>query len=173
MASLILEIVEGPGEGRQVPVDRAFELGRDPTADVVLEDDLVSRRHARVTPQGGGIVVEDLASRNGTFVNGNELHAPTTLRPGDRLLVGVTLLELRSEEDMRARPTAVVQRPPALAAPPAAPGYVPPVRNSEDVGGRSELAALLDVRTKARARTAVLALCVLVALAAMIFLATR
>jgi pSer/pThr/pTyr-binding forkhead associated (FHA) protein len=173
MAELILEIVEGHGEGRQVPLDRTLEIGRDQTADVVLEDELVSRRHVRVAPKDAGAIVEDLGSRNGTFVNGNEVHAPTALQPGDRLLLGVTLLELRSSEQVRARPTAVVQRPPALAVVEAPPDFVTPALESETVGTESDLAALLDVRTKAKARAAVLALFVLVAFAVMIYLATR
>jgi pSer/pThr/pTyr-binding forkhead associated (FHA) protein len=173
MAELILEIVEGRGEGRQVPLDRALEIGREQSADVVLEDDLVSRRHVRVVPADGGATVEDLGSRNGTFVNGNEVHAPTLLRPGDRLLLGVTLLELRTPEQVRTRPTAVVQRPPGLAVVERPPEFVAAAVETEAVGAESDLAALLDVRTKAKARAAVLALFVLVAFALMIFLATR
>jgi pSer/pThr/pTyr-binding forkhead associated (FHA) protein len=66
---LLLEIVEGPGAGRQHRVEGPVVLGRDAGADVVLDDARVSRRHARMTPEPGGIVVEDLGSRNGTFVN--------------------------------------------------------------------------------------------------------
>ena len=60
MPRLLLEIVEGPGAGRQFPLDRAVVLGRDAAADVVLDDPRVSRRHARITPSDGVVVVVDL-----------------------------------------------------------------------------------------------------------------
>ena len=62
-----------------------LEVGRDPSAGMVLEDDLVSRHHVRVIPEGGSALVEDLGSLNGTFVNGQEIHAPTRARPGDHV----------------------------------------------------------------------------------------
>jgi pSer/pThr/pTyr-binding forkhead associated (FHA) protein len=124
---------------------------------MVLEDDLVSRHHVRVIPESGGALVEDLGSLNGTFVNGQEVHAPTRMRPGDHVLVGVTVLELRTADQVRAKPTAVRAVPPALAVPGREPNYVP--------SG--------DSRTKAQARTAALALFVLTALAVILFLATH
>jgi Inner membrane component of T3SS, cytoplasmic domain len=172
VSDLLLEIVEGPGAGRQAALAGPLELGRDPAAGMALEDDLASRRHVRVSPEAGGALVEDLGSLNGTFVNGEEIHAPTRVRPGDQLLVGVTVLELRSADDVRTRPTAVRPVPPALAVPAHEPDYV-----SLDVGAVREppspLDPLLDSRTKAKARTAALALFVLAALAVLVFLATR
>jgi pSer/pThr/pTyr-binding forkhead associated (FHA) protein len=94
MARLLLEIVEGPGAGRQVALTGPVVVGRDAEADVVLDDARVSRRHARIRPQEGRAVVEDLESRNGTFVNREEIHAPVSAAPGDDVLVGTTVLEL-------------------------------------------------------------------------------
>ena len=172
MADQILEIVEGPSAGKQVPLDGPLEIGRDPEAGLTLDDDLVSRRHARLTPQPGGVVVEDPGSRNGTFVNGNQIHAPTLVTAGDQILVGVTVLELRTSAQVQAQPTAVRAKPPALATSPRQPDYV-----SKDVasGGQSahELDPLLDIYVKAKTKTAVLALFVLVVLVVLIFLATR
>ena len=174
MSELVLEIVEGPGAGRQAALTGPLEVGRDRTAGMALEDELASRRHVRVTPEAGGALVEDLGSLNGTFVNGEEIHAPTRVRPGDHLLVGVTVLELRTAEDVREKPTAVCPVPPALAVPAREPEYVAEV----DVRAAaheppSPLDPLLDSRTKAQARTAALALFVLAALAVILFLATR
>lgn len=172
MAEQILEIVEGPGAGKQVPLDGPLEIGRDPDVGLTLDDDLVSRRHARLTPQAGGAVVEDPGSRNGTFVNGNQIHSPTLVTAGDQILVGVTVLELRTTAQVQAQPTAVRAKPPALATPARQPDYV-----SKDVAsGRDrphELDPLLDIYTKAKTKTAVLALFVLVVLVVLIFLATR
>src|SRR4051794_2299774 len=107
MAQLTLEVVEGPDAGTQVALQHSLEIGRDPRSGLVLNDGQVSRMHARVTPRDGDAVVEDLRSSNGTFVNSNELIAPTLVTAGDQLLIGVSVLELRSAEQMRARPSVV------------------------------------------------------------------
>lgn len=65
-------------------------IGRDPKhADVVLEDTLVSRRHAQLgVDKNGHVFIVDLQSRNGTFVNGRKLTAPVALSPGDNVAFG-------------------------------------------------------------------------------------
>jgi pSer/pThr/pTyr-binding forkhead associated (FHA) protein len=93
---------------------------------LVLQDQLVSRRHARVTPVEGGATVEDLGSRNGTFVNGNEIPGPTLATPGDQILVGVSVLQLRSAAQIAERPSAVRAVPAGLAGPERPPDYLPP-----------------------------------------------
>jgi pSer/pThr/pTyr-binding forkhead associated (FHA) protein len=195
MSNLTLELVEGPGSGRQVALIGPLEVGRDLQTGLPLEDGLVSRRHARITPDQGGAIAEDLGSRNGTFVNGSEIYAPTRIMPGDQILVGITVLELRSEAQVRAQPTAVkpvpafaAQPDPAFAAQPDAALAAPadsvaappaePAAAQEPQAGRaerppSELDPLLDTYTKAKAKTAVLALFVLVVFVVLIFLATR
>ena len=195
MPELSLEIVEGTGAGELVALTGPVTIGRSRDADLVLADDLVSRRHARVTPSGPGAVVEDLGSRNGTYVNGEDVHGPTRLVPGDQLQLGVTLVELRSARQIAERPSAVHPVPPPLAvparapdylagagtgdeSPPAAAGWAPADRpGAGPVPGpagrpRHELDPLLDSRTKGKARTAPLALFVLVALVVIIYLAT-
>ena len=63
-------------------------VGRAPGCTVLLDDPTVSSRHARLSPQGGRLVLDDLGSRNGTLVNGRRVKGPTELSPGDRLGVG-------------------------------------------------------------------------------------
>jgi subtilisin family serine protease len=73
----------------------AFEalIGRAPDCAVLLEGDAtVSRRHARLSLSGGQVVLEDLGSSHGTFVNNRRIDRPTLLRPGDTIGVGQTLL---------------------------------------------------------------------------------
>jgi pSer/pThr/pTyr-binding forkhead associated (FHA) protein len=170
-ADLALEIVDGPDAGRRFPLRGTLEIGRDPDGGVVLADDQVSRRHARVVEESGHAVVSDLGSRNGTFVNGQELHGPARLDPGDHLLLGVTVFELRNARQIAAQPSAVIPRPAALAAVERPPTYVPP-----DVFKAPEarsVEALLDVRTKRKARLAPVATFILVAFAVMLYLALR
>jgi hypothetical protein len=115
MSDLILEIVEGPGAGRQVSLDGALEAGRDASLPLHLDDGQASRRHARFSVQGGQVVVEDLGSTNGTYVNEQPISSPRTLRPGDKVRLGLTVLELRTRQQVAARPSAVHVRP-ALTA---------------------------------------------------------
>ncbi len=177
---LTLEIIEGPGAGRQIAVDRAITIGRSQEADLVLDDGEVSRRHATVAPASdGSAVVEDLGSANGTFLNHNELIGPARLDPGDELLIGITLLQLRSADDLRRLASAAIAIPPGLAAAARRPDYVnPDVARAEGQAaaprhGNPELEKYLDIRVRRRAQLAPLALFVLVALALILYFALR
>lgn len=177
---LTLEIVEGPGAGKQLVLDRPVVIGRDPDTDLVLEDDEVSRRHARVTPASdGSATVEDLGSANGTFVNHNELYGPARLDPGDELLVGVTLIQVRSRQQVAAQPSAVIEIPPALRTAPRAPQYAQPevvaaeLQPHTEKQGIPSLDKYLDVRVRRRAQLAPLALFVLIALALIVYFGLR
>ena len=75
------------GEGEQI-------LGRGTEATVVVDHEDVSRRHARVTVVDEGLVIEDLGSKNGVFVNGAPVREPTRATHGDRVSLGRVELEL-------------------------------------------------------------------------------
>jgi pSer/pThr/pTyr-binding forkhead associated (FHA) protein len=112
MSDLILEIVEGSEAGRQLPLDSVVDIGREPSLPLHLDQDTqVSRRHARIAQQGGQVVVEDLGSTNGTYVNDQPISAPRSLNPGDKVRIGLTVLELRTRQQVAARPSAVQVRP--------------------------------------------------------------
>jgi len=70
-------------------------LGRERDAVVWLDSSTVSRRHARITISGTGAVVEDLGSRNGTFVRGRKVDGPTPLADHDELKVGSVVMTFR------------------------------------------------------------------------------
>jgi pSer/pThr/pTyr-binding forkhead associated (FHA) protein len=175
--ALTLEIVEGPGAGRQLVLDRPIVIGRALDSDFVIEDDQVSRRHARVSPTPEGFaVVEDLGSANGTFVNRDQLYGPARIDPGDELLVGVAVIQARSGAQVAAQPSAIRAVPPALAIAPRPPSYLSPEANQpvvEPPKGATELEKYLDVRVRRRAQLAPLALFVLVALALIVYLAVH
>jgi len=63
-------------------------LGRGDQADIVLEDSFASSNHARLVPHGDVIVLEDLGSTNGTYLNDEPLRGPQPLHPGDRIRIG-------------------------------------------------------------------------------------
>jgi S-DNA-T family DNA segregation ATPase FtsK/SpoIIIE len=179
MVELTLEIVEGPDAGRQLPLSGVVVIGRSPDADMVLADPQVSRRHARVTADQGTAVVEDLGSANGTFINHAELHGPARFDPGDDLLIGTTVLALRTRAQIAAAPSAVRPIPAGLARPLRAADYVPPGGTvahrsaAEAPAPPKELARLYDARVRQRANLAPLAVFLLVCFVVMIYLATR
>ncbi|MEA2441477.1 MAG: hypothetical protein QOH76_2901 [Thermoleophilaceae bacterium] len=140
MSDLILEIVEGTDAGRQLPLDSVIDVGRDPGLPLHLDEDTqVSRRHARIALQGGQVVVEDLGSTNGTYVNDQPISSPRALNPGDKVRIGLTVLELRTRQQVAARPSAVQVRPQLTAVGNDVLQYVPenqlaPVGNVSPVG---------------------------------------
>lgn len=87
MFKLILKDSEG-GEA-QFPVSGALIIGRGGECDVILNDPKVSRLHARVSADETSLVIDDLGSINGTFVNGKKIDKQYTLHPGDLITVGV------------------------------------------------------------------------------------
>jgi DNA-binding winged helix-turn-helix (wHTH) protein len=68
-------------EGEQI-------AGRDPDADLWLESPKVSRQHARISVRGASAMIEDLGSKNGTFVRGEQIHGATAIAPGDAVRIG-------------------------------------------------------------------------------------
>jgi hypothetical protein len=117
--ALKLEIVDGAGAGTCVELDGALEIGRDKAAGLRLTDKLVSRRHARIRAGAAGVVIEDLGSSNGTYVNGKEIVEPTPLAAGDRLLIGSCVIlvgdagsQRAPEVNVRAEPAPVAAGPP-------------------------------------------------------------
>jgi diguanylate cyclase (GGDEF)-like protein len=73
--------------GRSVLLEGPTVVGRG-DVDLTLDEDGLSRRHARFTPTGTEVLLEDLQSTNGTFVNGERITAPRMLRDGDRIDIG-------------------------------------------------------------------------------------
>ncbi len=80
----------GPRAGKVFEIRQALRIGRHPYNDVALADASVSRYHCWIKPGDTGCFVEDLASTNGTYVNGQRVQIRRHLRPGDTLTVGAT-----------------------------------------------------------------------------------
>ena len=178
---LNLEVIEGPDAGKQIMVDHPIVIGRDAQSDLVLEDAEVSGQHARITPApDGSATVEDLGSTNGTFVNQNELMGPAHLDAGDELLIGVSVIQLRTADDFRSRGSGVIQLPPAMAIAERTPTYVnPEVRRVDEAPPVSEprtfptVEKYLDIKVRRRAQLAPLALVVLIAIVLILYFSLK
>lgn len=83
-------------ETRQIPLAEGDNIvGRGEDADVWINAAGVSRHHARVTLAAGGVTVEDLGSKNGTYVRGRRVSSPSTIADGDQIRVGSVVITLR------------------------------------------------------------------------------
>ena len=70
-------------------------IGRSPDADIIIDDPYASEYHARVGLQDGQVLVHDLGSTNGTYVNGRRVTTPAAVATGDTVQIGKTILEVR------------------------------------------------------------------------------
>ena len=80
--------------GLHVDILGPVVVGRSPSSDIVVDDPFVSATHARFTLQGPALVLEDLGSTNGTMVNGHLIDQPVTLRDGDEVQTGDTIMRV-------------------------------------------------------------------------------
>jgi len=90
-----LRFISGKYQGGEFPLPPSKELvvGRSSELDMVLVEDMVSRRHAKITVTGDQIFIQDLGSTNGTFVNGEKIKR-ARLQEGDRILIGTSIIKL-------------------------------------------------------------------------------
>ena len=112
-----LRVSSGPAAGTTIDLNGDFTFGRDSGNGGSLGGDPeISRKHARVTRASSGeLLIQDLGSTNGTFVNGHRIAAPTPIRPGDVIELGGSKVELAGNG-------AGVASPPGAPAAPPAPG---------------------------------------------------
>jgi ABC-2 type transport system ATP-binding protein len=87
-----LSITKGPLAGQQFTVSGNLVLGRE--GDLVIPDPEISRRHSVLRIVDGTLVIDDLQSLNGTWVNGRRVELPTLLAPGDTITVGTSSIEV-------------------------------------------------------------------------------
>jgi pSer/pThr/pTyr-binding forkhead associated (FHA) protein len=81
------QVVESGTESLSFTIQK-INIGRDPTCELILDDSTVSARHACLNFRQGHWWVEDLGSKNGTFINGQLLEASTVITDGDKLSCG-------------------------------------------------------------------------------------
>jgi len=90
-----LVILEGPGmkTGETHSINGQTLIGRSAECDIVIPDVSVSHQHALVSGSTKGYRLEDLDSKNGTFLNNKKISRPASLQPGDLIKIGKTILE--------------------------------------------------------------------------------
>lgn len=90
-----LRFISGKYQGGEypLPANREIVIGRSSELDMVLVEDMVSRRHAKIIVSDDQIVIQDLGSTNGTFVNGEKIKR-AKLNEGDRILIGTSIIKL-------------------------------------------------------------------------------
>ncbi|MFB6264497.1 MAG: DUF4388 domain-containing protein [Bradymonadaceae bacterium] len=95
----VLKFISGKYEGEEYPLEEGseVEIGRSSELDMVLVEDMVSRRHARISATDGELEIEDIGSTNGTFVNGDKVQQ-ASLETGDRILIGTSIIKLVDAE---------------------------------------------------------------------------
>ncbi|HUH05297.1 MAG TPA: DUF4388 domain-containing protein [Kofleriaceae bacterium] len=90
-----LRFISGKYQGGEFPLrmNREIIIGRSSDLDMVLVEDMVSRRHAKITTTEADVYIQDMGSTNGTFVNGEKV-ARSRLAEGDRILVGTSIIKM-------------------------------------------------------------------------------
>lgn len=79
--------------GTSYAINGTLGIGRESDNTIVLDDSYLSGHHARLTLADGRVILDDLNSRNGTFLNGMRIAEPRTVKPGDRIQIGYTVFE--------------------------------------------------------------------------------
>jgi pSer/pThr/pTyr-binding forkhead associated (FHA) protein len=90
-----LQFISGKYQGGEfpLPAEREIFIGRATDLDIVLVEEMVSRKHASISTNQGRVLVKDLDSACGTFVNGEKIKQQY-LKDGDRLLIGSSIIKL-------------------------------------------------------------------------------
>ncbi|OQX65381.1 MAG: hypothetical protein B6I38_04445 [Anaerolineaceae bacterium 4572_5.1] len=119
----------GPTPGTTYPLDDIqTTLGRDPSNTISINDAEISRHHARMTLQGGKIVLEDMGSTNGTSVDGKRISGPHVLKAGEMVSFGEEIVLIFEALNFDPDATVVSSRP--ISTPRQEPIAPPPPRQA-------------------------------------------
>ena len=101
-----LRFISGKYQGGEFPlrVNREIIIGRSSDLDMVLVEDMVSRKHAKIETTDAAVFIQDLGSTNGTFVNGEKV-TRSELAEGDRILVGTSIIKMVATDGTQDAPS--------------------------------------------------------------------
>jgi hypothetical protein len=107
-----LRFISGKYQGGEFPLrmNREIIIGRSSDLDMVLVEDMVSRRHAKISSTDSEVYIQDMGSTNGTFVNGEKIAGRALLHEGDRILVGTSIIKVVAVEGSAAQTTEAEAR---------------------------------------------------------------
>jgi pSer/pThr/pTyr-binding forkhead associated (FHA) protein len=107
-----LRFISGKYQGGEFPLrmNREIIIGRSSDLDMVLVEDMVSRRHAKISSTEADVFIQDMGSTNGTFVNGEKIAGRAQLQEGDRILVGTSIIKVVAVEGSVAQQTEAEAR---------------------------------------------------------------
>src|SRR3954447_2714073 len=102
-AQWALRFISGKYQGGEFPLrmEREIIIGRSSDLDMVLVEDMVSRKHAKISTAGGQVTIQDMGSTNGTFVNGEKVKK-ARIKEGDRILIGTSIIKLIAVDSLTA-----------------------------------------------------------------------
>jgi len=92
---IILTVMKGELAGKAYELDKKAVIGRSPKVQIVLEDELVSRKHAEITVKDNAVFIKDMKSAGGTFVNSQTLTEKSPLKSRDKIRIGNTIFEIK------------------------------------------------------------------------------
>jgi hypothetical protein len=125
-----LRVTGGNAAGTEIPLDDGLLIGRSASGDGSLGGDPeLSREHANIQWAGVHLLIEDLGSTNGTFVNGARITEATPIRPGDAISLGASTAEVAGTAPADADPTAAAAGP--IEPPPIQPTRIAPAPGAE------------------------------------------
>ncbi|WP_339733755.1 FHA domain-containing protein [uncultured Gimesia sp.] len=104
MPKFIIKTGKYQGKKLKLP-ERDITVGRDLECDIRVSDSDVSRTHCQILIRDGKLLVDDLESRNGTFINDIAIQTKTPLHPGDQLRIGPMVFELAGAKTTIKKPT--------------------------------------------------------------------
>ena len=114
MADGHLEVWTGSGRDLLSFASTRCTIGSSPDSDLVIDDRSVSAVHALIENLGGSWFVEDLGSRNGTFVGGQRITGRRSIRPGEEFRLGLARVALRGVVVGRRPTTETIDAPPVV-----------------------------------------------------------
>jgi hypothetical protein len=117
MKHYAMRFISGKYQGGEFPLPASSEVvvGRSSDLDMVLVEDMVSRRHAKISVNGDNVTIQDLGSTNGTFVNGERIER-MALTDGDRVLIGTSIIKLVTTDAPATAATAPKRKLEEVAA---------------------------------------------------------
>jgi pSer/pThr/pTyr-binding forkhead associated (FHA) protein len=117
---LVIRSGPNPGKAFELATD-SVSIGREANNDIVIQDTEISRNHARIIRRGGGYILEDLGSTNGSFINSQQVSSPRAIVPGDEIGFGGNVVVVLEGEGTAATVAASTARGQPAARQPAPP----------------------------------------------------